>query len=79
MKKYDRESTLMIRCPNCGKASDSIKCYRMVSVIFIFIGAQIRAKNEIGCPSCIRQKIIEFMLINILQQIPIKPATKGAN
>jgi hypothetical protein len=64
---YDiSESTLMIRCPNCEKASDSIKCYRMVSVIFIFIGAQIRGKNEIGCPSCIRQKIKDFMLINLL-------------
>jgi hypothetical protein len=61
-----REPTLIIRCPNCGKASDSIKCYRMVSVIFIFIAAQIRSKNEIGCPSCIRPKIIHFMLINLL-------------
>lgn len=47
-----------IQCPECGRMSDSIKCYSLpelwVSLVFFL---HTERKNHIGCKKCIRKKI----------------------
>ncbi len=59
-------SSLLIHCPRCGKPSDSVKCFRMGTIIFIFIAWSVQSKDEVGCPSCIRRAILSFALINLI-------------
>src|SRR4051794_25387563 len=56
----------LVRCPECGRPSDSIKCYRMGLILFLLVFWFSSTKNEVGCPSCIRGKIARFCLVNLL-------------
>ena len=55
-----------IACPCCSQDSDSIKCFSMGVLVFLFIAWMWWPKNEIGCPACIRGKIATFILVNFI-------------
>lgn len=59
------QTSVAIRCPECGQLSDSIKCYRMGLFLFVLVAWYSSTKNEFGCPSCIRGKIAKFSVINL--------------
>lgn len=48
-----------VECPECGKYSDSIKCYRLPDVwVFLFVYLRWATRGEICCPECMRKKIL---------------------
>ena len=53
-----------VACPTCERRSDSIKCYPFTSLLFFFAAAIRRTKNEVGCPACMRGKILRLCLLN---------------
>jgi len=53
-------------CPGCSQPSDSIKCYRMGVLLFLLVVGMTWTKSEVGCPSCIRGKIAQFCLVNVV-------------
>ncbi len=65
MASQDAQAVL-IRCPKCGKPSDSIKRYAMPDlVVFLLVFAWTRRVTYTACASCMRGIIGERMLINI--------------
>ncbi len=58
----------LMQCPHCGKMTDSLKVYRLPAVcVFIGIFARLASKGHMGCPSCMRKKILlHGMTYNIL-------------
>lgn len=47
-----------IKCPECGKVSDSIKCYSLPGLwISLLFYLHYESKKHMGCPKCIRKKI----------------------
>jgi hypothetical protein len=57
----------LIRCPGCGRPSDSIKRYRMPDlVVFLFIFAWARRATYTACAGCMRKIIGERMGINLI-------------
>jgi hypothetical protein len=70
----DRRATgVLVRCPECGRPSDSVKCYRMGVIVFLVLAWFSSTKNEFGCPRCIRGKIAGFCLTNLLTANVIWP------
>ncbi len=57
---------VLIPCPQCQQPSDSIKCYRLGFIVFLFLFAVHQTKNEIGCPSCIRKALATSGAINLI-------------
>ena len=57
---------VIVRCPECNGPSDSVKCYRMGVIVFLFVAWFSSTKNQVGCPKCIRYKIAEFCLTNLI-------------
>ncbi len=55
-----------VECPSCGQPSGSIKCYNTLILLFIWFFVVWWPKKDVGCPSCIRGKIAQFCLINIV-------------
>lgn len=57
---------VLARCPACGQASDSVKCFRMGTVLFLFVGGGAQWRDEFGCPPCIRKQTARFAVFNLL-------------
>jgi hypothetical protein len=56
----------LVECPACRKPSDSVKCYRMLLVLFLLIGVSIGGEGHVGCPACTRLKILWYSLVNLI-------------
>ena len=56
----------LICCPHCRKPSDSVKQLRIMMLIFLIVGFQVRAWNAVGCSACLRQAILRNLKINVL-------------
>ena len=64
---HDHSHALTITCPKCGRPSESVKSYTMMSfLLFIFVGAWWRTKRVIACASCMRGEIALSTVINIV-------------
>ncbi len=57
---------LFIDCPMCGQSTGNLKCYEMGIVLFYLFGVSWNYADELGCPGCIRRKLLAFTLINVL-------------
>lgn len=54
----DTQEVFLIKCPKCGQESDSIKCYKCLSLIicvYIFLYGEF--EKEVCCPRCMRKKL----------------------
>ncbi len=56
---WNQYKHIPVQCPDCGQVTDSLKVYRLPAVVvFIGIYARVASKGHIGCPSCMRKKIL---------------------
>lgn len=55
-----------IECPECGRHSDSIKCYRMGAILFLLVAWISWTESHLGCPSCIRRRIAKVCCVNVV-------------
>jgi hypothetical protein len=62
-----------LRCPECARYSNSIKCYRMGVLLFLLLFWFAWTRNETACPSCMRLKIASFCLVNLFTANVIWP------
>lgn len=62
-----------VACPCCGKPSDSVKCYRLGFILFLFIAVVSQLRNEVACAACMRGKIALFAAVNIITANVIWP------
>ena len=54
-------------CPCCRRMTRSLKCYRIVDfMLFFVLGAMVRRRTPVACPSCMRKIIGRRTLVNIL-------------
>jgi hypothetical protein len=60
------EPHIVVPCPKCGQPSDSIKCYTLLTIIFLFIVGVSQTQKAIGCPGCVRKSIALSGLVNML-------------
>lgn len=57
---WESLSNIPVECPECGKISDSIKCYRLPKLmISLLVYVSMETENYIGCKDCIRKKIFQ--------------------
>jgi hypothetical protein len=57
---------LFIDCPMCGQPTGNLKCYEMGIVVFLGCAVSWNIEGELGCPRCIRWKLLVYTLINLL-------------
>lgn len=63
-----------LNCPICRAPSDSIKSYRMMSVlVFLLVGAWWRTKHVVACASCMRGELIKSSAINLITANLLSP------
>jgi hypothetical protein len=55
-----------IACPHCNRPSNSIKQCRFLGILFLFLFMVRQTRTVNACQSCMRGKILEHALINIL-------------
>jgi hypothetical protein len=65
---------LFIDCPVCGQPTGNLKCYRMGLVTFFCFALAWSVDDELGCPRCIRRKLLGFTLVNLLTANVLWPA-----
>lgn len=54
-------------CPACGRPTDSLKRYHMINIfICLIIAFSAQRLTYTSCPDCMRKKIAERALINII-------------
>ena len=59
MSTTGKRADILIRCPECGNPSDSIKCYRMIDwILFLVIYATWQQATYTCCPKCMRKHIL---------------------
>jgi hypothetical protein len=57
----------ILDCSECGKLTNSLKDYRIVHLLIcLVLFFQIKKQDYEACPSCMRKKLIERTLINIV-------------
>lgn len=79
---WDQYKSTPLHCTDCGQITVSLKSYRLPAVC-VFLGAYGRfaTKGHIGCPSCMRKKILlhgmtyNVFTANILWLLLILPWT----
>jgi hypothetical protein len=54
-----------VPCPHCGKATDSLKHYRPVVLVFLVFAGFWKLVPHISCPRCMRLTLAKFALINL--------------
>ena len=55
---WESLSNTPVECPECGKISDSIKCYKLPKLlVFVLVYGYASTQNYIGCKKCIRKRI----------------------
>lgn len=58
---------MTLPCPHCGRATDSLKGYRLPTfLLFLGIGASFKHGLVVRCPPCMRKELGRLTLINIL-------------
>ena len=78
--KKDEQEPFLIRCPECGELSDSIKRFKMFDyLIFIGIAGWWREVTYTCCPKCMKKHILHkcftynILTANIMWLIMILP------
>lgn len=57
----------LLPCPECGQQTDSLKGYRMPTfLLFILVAASFKHALVVGCPDCMRKKVLKLALINLV-------------
>ncbi len=57
----------LLPCPECGQQTDSLKGYRVPTfLLFILVAASFKHGLVVGCPQCMRKKLLKLGLINLL-------------
>ena len=64
-ESHSSEVTL-IPCPKCGTPSGQIKSLRTGRLTFLIVASQWRTWTEVGCPSCVQQKLFENLGLNLI-------------
>jgi hypothetical protein len=63
--KVEATKTL-VSCPQCGRMTDSLKCYRMFRYfLFAYLFYAWQIAGYVGCPSCMRKTIGVRCLVNL--------------
>lgn len=67
-------NSILIKCPVCGKPSDSLAGTAYVQVIFLFLWGRVISQHVICCPEC-RRRILKENLFgwNILSANVVWP------
>jgi hypothetical protein len=56
---------LFIDCPVCGQPTGNLKCCEMWDVFFLCLMVSWNVRDELGCPRCIRLKLLVYTLVNL--------------
>ena len=69
----------LLPCPECGQQTDSLKGYRLPTfLLFILVAASFKHGLVVGCPACMRKKLLKLGLINLpVKEAPIVRANAG--
>ena len=62
---HGKSDAYLIRCPQCGKHSPSIKVFHFPVIVFLIIFFYAFKRTVIACPACQRANIGFFALINL--------------
>lgn len=61
------DNRVQLRCPHCGKDSDSIKQFTVATgVWFLLLYFRWRPVHYTACPTCMRKFILGRMAINLI-------------
>ncbi len=61
------KQVLLLKCPICGQATDSLKCYTVMhEVLWLLIVSQWREVDYMACPTCMRKYLRQRVVANIL-------------
>lgn len=78
--QYSANENLLIPCPECGRLSDSLKCFVLPRyAVFVGVYAQWQNVQYICCPSCMRKHIgikcftYNIILANLMWPVIILP------
>ena len=60
-----KSDAYLIRCPQCGKHSPSIKVFHFPVIIFLIVYIYASRRTIVACPRCQRSNLGFFALLNL--------------